>query len=199
MTTSSLPYNFKEAYGEATLASIGVAGTVVSTGDLHVSGKAIVSGSMDIGTTLEVDGSVAINNNTDILGRVRVGTSASDLGNVVLCRTVRISGNNSKQVIAVPQGSDITDIVLFTQTAPEASAGSQVDIMVGTSGHDRRFASFTNVSAQGVRVNAIPTQTSAWNGVSGANCIINVSCTAISGAIASAAQGKLHIMYVKPQ
>ena len=132
-------------------------------------------------------------------GRLRVGTSASDLGDVVLSRTFTIPVNKTKVTAGVlPNGSDIIDIKMFVQTPPAASAASQLDVLVGTSAQDARFARFTNVSAQGYYTVPTSTRTSAWNSVSGANATIITHVTG-SGAVASGTSGLIHILYVKRQ
>ena len=117
----------------------------------------------------------------------------------MLVKTVNISGNATKRSTTLPQGANIIDIDLFIQTSPEASAGSTVDILVGTSTHDTRFGRFVNTSAQG-HYKTADAQTSAWLSVSAADAkVVVVGCTAMSGAIASGTSGKVFVRYIKPQ
>jgi len=135
-----------------------------------------------------------------VLGRVRQGAGAATLGDMVLTQQVDLPADNTKVTAAVlPDGADILDIKLFIETPPESSAASQVDILVGTSVQDARFARFSNVSAQGYYTAVNSAQTSAWTSVSGANAVVIIHTTAASGAIASATSGRLSVIYVHRQ
>jgi hypothetical protein len=184
----SLPINYLEAYTGATVNSMEANGTVIATGDLQVSGKASVGGGLHVNS-----------GGANILGRVQVGGSAADVGDVMLVKAVNISGNNTKRSTILPHGAHVIDIDLFVQTSPITSAGSQVDVMVGTSSHDTRFGRFANVSAQG-HYKTATAQTSGWLSVSAAgDRAIVVGCTAISGAMGSGTSGKVFVRYIMPQ
>src|SRR3990167_10775985 len=192
MTTSSLPYNFKTAFTDTTVMSIGVNGTVATKGDIHVSGKVEVSGGLNVAGAVTIDGNLTLAGTQTITGatnfhaRTQVGSSAGDVADVVLCRTVNVSGTATKRSSTpLPHGAHIMDIDLFMQTTG-VTAGSTMDIMVGTSTHDTRFGRFANVSAQGHYDIAVSAQTSAWLSVSAADSrVIVVNTTAMSGALAS--------------
>jgi len=133
-------------------------------------------------------------------GRLRVGSSAADLGDTLLCRQVTIPANNTKVAVTpLPNGADIVDVTMFVQNPTSTSALSQTNIILGTSAHDDRVARFNNVSAQGYYRVSSSVRTSGWLSVSGANAQLYVHTTAASGAIASAASGRIHIFYVKRQ
>ncbi len=132
-------------------------------------------------------------------GRLRVGSSAADLGDVLLCRQVAVPANNTKVSTTLPNGSDIVDITAFLQTPTSSSALSTTHILVGTSAQDDRFLRITNATAQGYYRQSTSARTSGWLSVSGANSTLIVHTTAASGAIASAASGRINIFYVKRQ
>jgi hypothetical protein len=65
---------------------------------------------------------------------------AGTRGRALLIQQVDVSGNNTKKSVTLPGGSDIHDIKFRGRATFEASAGSQVDIRVGTSADDVKFA-----------------------------------------------------------
>ena len=181
----------------ANLTTLNAVTVSASTGNIGTLNATLVSASTANVNILNVQ-SVSASSGT-YSGRLRVGTSASDLGDVVLSRTFTIPTNKTKVAAGtLPQGCDIIDIKMFVQTPPAASAASQLDVLVGTSVQDARFARFSNVSAQGYYTVPASTRTSAWNAVSGASLNIITHVTG-SGAVASGTSGLIHILYVKRQ
>lgn len=171
-----------------------VSASVVNAGTLNAQ---LVSASVANINILNVQ---AVSASSGTYQRLRVGSSAADLGDVILCRQVSVPSNNTKiAVTRIPDGADIVDLTMFVQTPPSSSALSTTNILIGTSAHDDRIARFTNVTAQGYYRVSSSVRTSGWLSVSGANALLHVHTTAASGAIASAASGRIHIFYVKRQ
>ena len=132
-------------------------------------------------------------------GPVEVRSTAGSIGRLVLCQQVEISGNNTKKSMTLPAGSDILDIKYIPRAALSATAGSTVDLLVGTSADDIKLARFTNVSGMFYQTKANDVDVSGMASVSGASSIIIVHATAVSGAIASAGRGVMTIVYVQKQ
>ncbi len=166
--------------GAGTVSANTIRATDISASSMTLAGTFVVSGA----STLH--------------GRVQVGDAATR-GDIVLVQQQRLSASTTKVTAAVlPDGADVLDIKFFVET-PFASGATQIDVLVGTSTHDTRFARFSGVTAQGYYTVTDRTQTSAWTNVSGANANVIVHTTAVSGAVASAASGILSIMYVSKQ
>lgn len=187
MTRMSAPWKVKQPYTDTTVASIDVSGSAKFMQGASFGGAVNVSGA-----GIETTGTVKS------FSRIQLGSSAADTGDVVLCRQVALPANTTKATTRLPDGSDVVDVTMFVQTPPGGSAQSTVNVLVGTTAHDTRFASFTNVTAQGL-YKTVTRQTSGYNSVSGASGLITVHTSAVSGAIASGAAGRINIFYVKRQ
>ena len=136
----------------------------------------------------------------NMMGRFRVGSTAATMGDVVLVQHVSVPSNNTKlSMTRLPNGACILDVKMFVATRV-ASAATQVDVLIGTSTQDARFARFSGVTAQAFYSVPTSVQTSAWQNVSGANdTLIVVHTTAVSGAISSAASGRIAVTYYMRQ
>ena len=187
MTRFTGPLKVKKAFSEVTVASIDASGSAKFTQGLSMGGALVVAGASTVSGA------------STLHGRVQVGEVATR-GDIVLVQQSRVSATTTKVTAAVlPDGADVLDIKLFVETPFGASALTDIDLLVGTSAHDTRFARFTNVTAQGYYTVTDRTQTSAWTNVSGANANVIIQVTAVSGAVASTASGILSIMYVAKQ
>ena len=169
-----------------------IAATARVTGDAFVSGR-VIAGDVSAGYVAASAGSFPI-----LDGPTQVGPSGTR-GRLVLVQQLDVSGNNTKKSVTLPGGSDILDIKFRARSTFQASAASQVDIMIGTSADDAKFVRFTNVCGVPWRHLANDADVSGLSSVSGANAIIVVGATAISGAIASAGRGFVDIHYVQKQ
>lgn len=194
MTTFTGPIKIQPWQVETTAAEIDVSGSAKFAGGANFGGPVALGGTASVSASAQFAGPVQVHNT------LKVGSSAADVGDVVLVRQVNLPSSNTKSAATViPQGSDILDIKMFVQTPPSSSALSTTNVLIGTSAQDARFATFTNVTAQGYYTVPTSTRTSAWNSVSGASSNIIVHTTAASGAIASGASGRISIFYVKRQ
>ena len=194
MTRMSAPFKIKRALdgSDTSVMSVDVSGSAKFAQGASFGAAVVVAGGITVsGGAVEVGATVKAT-------RMQVGTSAADSADVLLCRQIAVPSNTTKTAVRLPDGSDIVDVTMFIQTPPGGTAQSTVNVLVGTTAQDNRFASFTNVSAQGHH-KVSTRQTSAWNSVSGASGIITVHTSAVSGAIASGASGRVNIFYVKRQ
>ena len=198
MTRLSGPLKVKRPFEETTVASIDVSGSAKFNQGASFGGNVIIAGSVDVSGAIALDGGVSVAATATFVAPVLVGSSAGSLGRVVLVQQVEISGNNTKKPMTLPAGSDILDIK-YVSRAVFSSALSQVDILVGTSADDVKLARFTNVSGMFYQTKTADTDVSGMTSVSGANSIIVVQATAISGAIASGGRGVASVVYVQKQ
>ena len=173
-----------------------VSASVVNTTILNtplVSASAANVGILNVSTVSAVGASA------NMRGRFRVGSTAATMGDVVLVQHVSVPSNNTKlSMTRLPNGACILDVKMFVATRV-ASAATQVDVLVGTSTQDTRFARFSGVTAQAFYSVPTSVQTSAWQNVSGADALIVVHTTAVSGAISSAASGRIAVTYYMRQ
>lgn len=167
--------------------------TRVTTGNLAVTGT--VSASAMHVTNMTINGSA----NIPVLdGPVQVGPTGQR-GRLMLVQQAEISGNNAKKTITLPGGSDIIDFKYIPRSPLSTSAASTVDILIGTSADDAKFARLTNVSGMHYRTMANDTDVSGLASVSGSPAVIIVGATAVSGAIASGGRGVVNIVYLQKQ
>jgi len=128
-------------------------------------------------------------------GPVRVGLA--DKGLVVLTQQVTIVGGTKATVAVLPAGADVIDVKMFVKTA-FATALTDLDVIVGTSALDDQFARFVNVSGVGHHQLGVLTSSDAnWTGLTGTDLVIHAECTAISGAVASAGEAIISIIYIQ--
>jgi len=164
-----------------------------------VAGNAQITGTVSASamhvTNLTILGSA----NIPVLdGPVTVGP-LNQRGRLLLVQQAEISGNNAKKTITLPGGSDILDFKYIPRSPLSSSAASTVDILIGTSADDVKFARLTNVSGMHYRTMANDTDVSGLASVSGSPAVIIVGASAVSGAIASAGRGVLNIVYLQKQ
>ena len=172
--------------------------TEVIAASARISGNMSVSGSGTFGDVSAGTVAASALSTPIIDGPVQVGPS-SERGRLVLIQQADISGNNTKKSVTLPGGSDIVDIKFRCRATFQASAGSTVDIMIGTSADEVKFARFANVSGVPWRHLANDGDVSGLSSVSVASAVIVVGATGMSGAIASAGRGFVDIHYIQKQ
>ena len=120
-------------------------------------------------------------------GPIRAGTNGA-VGLVVMTQQTTIKTSS---------GSQVLDVKFFVKTAFATSQATPI-LKVGTSAVDTKYATFTNVTALGMHGLGVFTSAGTnWTGITGADAVVVAQMTAASGALASAAEGVLSIMYVQ--
>ena len=130
-------------------------------------------------------------------GPIRAGTNGA-VGLVVMTQQTTIKTSSGSQVVGtLPNGSDVLDVKFFVKPAFATSQATPI-LKVGTSAVDTKYATFTNVTALGMHGLGVFTSAGTnWTGITGADAVVVAQMTAASGALASAAEGVLSIMYVQ--
>ena len=145
--------------------------------------------------------SEAIVASIDENGIIKSGAAGeSGFAQLVQQSTLTASNTTNATAAVLPDGSDVLDIRFFVENA-FATAAADVQVRVGTSANETLFGTIsidTNI-AGGMHVltgTAFTSAGTSWNGLTGAGAKIMAQVTAVSGAIASGASGKLSITYV---
>ena len=176
MTRLSAPFKVKKAFSETTVMSVDSSGDVQFDGDLSMDGSG------------------------NIVGPISSGPAAST-GRVVLVQQTTIVSNTAKVLVAtLPDGADLLEAKLFVKTS-FGTAASAVIVRVGTSAVEDQFGVIDmdlNIAGGMHTVGAAPFTSAAtnWTNLTGAGAVIYAAVTAVSGAVASAAEGVLSIIYV---
>ena len=158
MTRFTGPLKVKEAFSEATVASIGETGVIKSG-------------------------------------------SAAATGFVVLAQQTTIVSNTAKVKVAqLPEGSDVLGANLFVKTA-FGTAAADVKVRVGTSANETLLGEFNldlNIAAgmHNLTGSAFTSAGTQWTNFTGAGAVMYAAVTAVSGAVASGAEGILTITYL---
>jgi hypothetical protein len=132
-----------------------------------------------------------------VTGPARAGTTGA-VGLMVLTQQTTIVASAGSQVVGtLPNGADVLDIKFFIKTA-FATAGCTPTLKVGTSAVDTKYATFTNVTSLGMHsIGTLVSAGTSWGNVTGADAIVVAQVTVASGALASAAEGILSVLYVQ--
>ena len=171
MTRYSAPFKVKKPFAETTVLAIDASGNMAVTGNVSANGAA------------------------NIIGPISSG-SAAVKGYAMMVQTTTVVGGTKVNVATLPEGADLIDVKFFVKTA-FATAGGTPNLLVGTSAIDNAFLSITNVTALGMHSNGVFVSAGTdWDGLSGAGGTIHAHVTAASGAVASAAVGVTHVLYV---
>ncbi len=177
MTRFSAPFKIKQAFSETTVAAIKASGTAAVT---------MVSAGGD--------------EDNVFVGPIASGSAAAR-GYAVLAQQATLVSNAAKvQVAQLPEGADFLNATLYVKSA-FATAGADVVVRLGTSANETLFGTIsidTNI-AKGMHQLTGTAFTSAgtnWTNLNGAGAVIHAAVTAVSGAVASGAEGVLTITYI---
>lgn len=139
-------------------------------------------------------------------GPIKGGTAGA-VGFMVLTQqsTVLATQTTNTTVAVVPDNSDVLDIYMFVKEA-FATAAADVEVRVGVSANETMFGTFKFDSSAQIlpgmhklqeATAGVVSAATDWTALVGTSAKIMAQVTAVSGAIASGAEGILSIVYVQ--